>query len=75
MSNINLNIPKKKATINPITNELLKDVLDMPQRKQIDYLALIRNKCDHKDKDLGDPTKEEVDELINGTNKIIHNFF
>ena len=73
--NHNITVPKNKATINPITNELLKDVLDLSQRKNIDYLASIRNKCDHKDTKLGEPTKSEVEELLNGTNKIIHNIF
>ncbi len=73
--NHNISIPKKKATINPIIDELLKDILDSNQKKHIKYLAGIRNKCDHKDLNLGEPTKEEVEELINGTNKIIHNIF
>jgi hypothetical protein len=73
--NHNINISKNKATLGAITNELLKDVLDLSQRKNIDYLASIRNKCDHKDTQLGEPTKEEVEELINGTNKIIHSIF
>jgi hypothetical protein len=73
--NHSISIPEKKSTINPIIDELLKDILDSNQKKHIKYLAGIRNKCDHKDIKLGDPTKEEVEELINGTNKVIHNIF
>ena len=73
--NHNITIPKNKATINPITNELLKDILTLSQRKNIDYLATIRNKCDHKDAEKGDPTKKEIEELIDEVNKVIHTIF
>ncbi|EMD6909266.1 hypothetical protein VRU76_003894 [Citrobacter freundii] len=56
-------------------NQLLKDndIIDTPNWRFIQRLGDIRNLCDHhKDKE---PTKEDADELITGTEKIIKTIF
>ncbi|TNC12267.1 HEPN domain-containing protein [Methylobacterium terricola] len=68
--NHNINISKKNPGIGDL-NELLKSnsVVDVPQWRHISMLADIRNICDHnKSKE---PTKEQVADLIDGTEKII----
>ena len=58
-----------KDTIDPIATALYKkDHLEKTEFKKIQYLASIRNKCDHPE----DITKKEVGELINGTKKFIN---
>ena len=61
----------KKATISKL-NDMLKDntVLEVPEWRNIQYLADIRNICDH-DSD-SQPTKEVVTDLISGVKKVIH---
>jgi hypothetical protein len=65
---------KKNPTIGDL-NEPLKNagVFDTPTWRKVAYLADIRNLCSHK-KDI-EPTKEQVDELINGANWLIKNVF
>jgi len=56
-------------------NDALKnaDVLDVPRWRQIQRLADLRNLCGHgKDRD---PTKDEVAELIDGTEKFTKTLF
>lgn len=56
-------------------NQLLKDndVIDTPNWRFIQRLGDLRNLCDHhKDKE---PSKEDAEELINGTEKIIKTVF
>ena len=65
---------KKDPTISDF-NDLLKkgDVVDLPTWRQVQRLSDIRNLCDHnKDRD---PTKVEVEELINGVEKITKTLF
>ena len=65
---------KKHPTISDF-NDLLKDrdVFDIPTWRQIQRLSDIRNLCDHnKDRD---PTKDEVEELVNGVEKISKTLF
>ena len=65
----NLTSRKKKPTLSD-WNDILKDasVYDIPTWRGIQRLADIRNLCTHpKDRD---PTKEEVDELIRGAERI-----
>ena len=72
--NHTIKMRKKHPTINDY-NELLKDrdVLDIPTWRQIQRLSDIRNLCDHnKDRD---PTKDEVEELVNGVEKISKTLF
>lgn len=70
----NVKITKKNPGINDL-NEPLKNegVYDLPTFRNIQYLADIRNLCDHK-KDK-DPTSEQVSELIEGVNKVIKTIF
>ncbi|MEA1959368.1 MAG: DUF4145 domain-containing protein, partial [Chloroflexota bacterium] len=65
---------KKNPTIAEL-NDLLKaaGVVDTPAWRKISYLADIRNLCSHK-KSI-DPTKEQVEELIQGAEWIIKNVF
>jgi len=68
-SSRNLSSRKKKPTLSD-WNDVLKDasVYDIPTWRGIQRLADIRNLCTHpKDRD---PTKEEVDELIRGVERI-----
>jgi len=67
--NHKLKVTKKNPTINDF-NQLLKDndVIDIPTWRFIQHLADLRNLCDHDKK--RDPKKEEIEELINGVEKI-----
>lgn len=65
-----IKISKGNPTINDY-NDMLKanSIIDVPTFRHIQLLGDIRNLCDHKKKD--DPTKEQIIDLINGTEKII----
>ncbi|MFN8354219.1 MAG: hypothetical protein U0Y10_07235 [Spirosomataceae bacterium] len=69
-----ISIAKKKPTLSDF-NDTLKDkgVYDVPTWRQIQRLADIRNLCAHGNE--RDPTKEEVEEMINGVEKVIKNIF
>jgi len=69
-----LKINKTSPTINDF-NDLLKsnNIYQISSFRKIQYLADIRNKCDHNKKE--EPTKEEVNELIEGTSWLIKNVF
>lgn len=74
VKNHNLKMSKKDPTISDF-NDLFKQekVYDVINWRFIQHLGDIRNLCDHnKDRE---PTKEEVDELINGTEKVIKTVF
>ena len=73
-NNKKIKITKKRPTINDL-NQLLKDneVIDMPAWRNIQRLADLRNLCDHKNK--SDPTKAQVNEFIEGVEKIIKTLF
>jgi hypothetical protein len=73
-SSRNLTSRKKNPTISD-WNGILKDnnVYDIPAWRGIQRLTDIRNLCTHpKDRD---PTKEEVDELISGVERITKTIF
>jgi len=74
LENHNLKTRKKNPTIS-IYNELLKEdgVLDIPSWRQIQRLGDIRNFCDHNKE--RPPTKDEVEELINGVDKFTKSLF
>jgi hypothetical protein len=65
---------KKNPTISDY-NDILKEnnVLDVPDWRYIQRLGDLRNLCGH-DKDR-EPTKDEVDELINGVAKILKTLY
>lgn len=72
--NHSIKITKKDPTINDL-NQSLKDndVIDTPQWRKIQHLGDLRNLCDHKKSK--DPTKDQIDELIEGTDKLIKTVF
>ena len=61
---------KKNPAINDY-NQLLKDndVIDIPTWRFIQRLGDLRNLCDHNKNE--EPTKENINDLIDGTDKII----
>lgn len=65
---------KRHLTISDL-NETLKqeNIIDTADWRRIQLLGDIRNKCDH-DKDV-QPSKSEVDELIDGVKKITQTLF
>lgn len=67
--NHNIKITKKKPTINDY-NQKLKDgdAIETKDWRFIQHLADLRNLCDHKKKK--EPTKEDIEELIDGVEKI-----
>jgi len=74
VDNHNIKTRKKHPTISDL-NDLLKNegVIDVPQWRQIQRLGDIRNLCAHsKDRE---PTKEEVQELIDDVEKITKTLF
>ena len=62
-------VPVKNPTLADY-NQALKDadIFDIPAWRGIQHLGDIRNVCDHK-KDR-EPTSDEVDELISGTDRV-----
>jgi hypothetical protein len=67
--NHKIKVTKKKPSINDY-NQLLKDndVIEIKDWRFIQHLADLRNLCDHKEKK--EPTREDIEELINGVEKI-----
>jgi hypothetical protein len=72
--NHTIKITKKAPTINEL-NDLLKsnNVIEVSTWRFIQHLADLRNKCDHKKKT--DPTQQEIEELIEGVEKIAKSIF
>ena len=70
-----IKIAKAKPMLNDL-NEALKnaDVYDVPTWRRIQSLADIRNVCAHGTTER-EPSKEEVEDLINGVNRMIKNIF
>ena len=68
-----LTISKKDPSINDLNAELYKNgIIDSTQNKYLLFLGDIRNKCDHDKK--SEPTKDEINDLINGTSKVLKTF-
>lgn len=67
--NHKINVAKKNPTINDY-NQVLKDgnILEIHDWRFIQHLGDLRNLCDHDKKN--EPTKEQVEELVNGVEKI-----
>lgn len=72
--NHNLQITKKDPSINDY-NELFKQekIYDTINWRFIQHLGDIRNLCDHKKQ--REPANDEIEELINGTDKVIKTIF
>ena len=72
--NHKINVTKKKTAINDY-NQILKDnnVLEIQDWRFIQHLGDLRNLCDHNKKK--DPTKEQVEELVVGVEKILKIIF
>lgn len=72
--NHKIKVAKKKPTINDF-NQLLKDndVIEIATWRFIQHLADLRNLCDHNKE--REPKKEEIEELINGVEKITKTIF
>ncbi len=69
-----IKIPKKNPTIADLNDPLkAASVLDTAGWRKISFLADIRNLCSHK-KDV-EPTKEQVEELIEGAAWVTKNVF
>jgi hypothetical protein len=67
-------VAKKSPGISDLNDALKKaDVIDVPQWRQIQHLADIRNLCDHDKKK--EPTREQVADLIAGVSKVIKSVF
>jgi len=69
-----IKITQRNPTISGYNDDLRNaGVYDIPQWRKISYLADIRNLCGHKKE--REPTDEDVDELIIGTEKVIKEVF
>lgn len=69
-----LKIPKKNPTIADLNDPLkTASVIDTPAWRKISFLADLRNLCAHK-KDA-EPTKEQVEDLIQGAEWLTKNVF
>ncbi len=73
-NNHSIKITKKNPTISDLNDPLKNEgVYDTPLWRKIHLLADIRNICSHNKH--REPTKEEIEELIEGTNSIIKTVF
>jgi hypothetical protein len=72
--NHNIPIKKNNPSINDL-NQLLKDnsIIETQTWRFIQHLGDLRNLCDHKKQK--EPTKEEIEELINGVEKVSKTLF
>jgi len=72
--NHNIKVKKKNPSINDY-NQLLKDndIIETKDWRFIQHLADLRNLCDHKKK--REPKREDIEELINGVDKITKTIF
>lgn len=69
-----ISVRKKKPAISDLS-QLLRDndVLDIPQWRYIQHLADLRNISDHARE--RDPTKDDISDLVSGTDKILKTVF
>jgi hypothetical protein len=69
-----ITIRKKNPSISDLNQALKdKDVISVPQWRFIQHLADIRNLCDHaKGKE---PSKDEIEDLVAGTEKVLKTVF
>ena len=67
-------VGQKNPTISDLNEALKKsEVFDVPVWRRIQHLADIRNLCGHNRK--REPTKDEIDDLLNGTDYVIKSVF
>lgn len=71
--NRGISITKKDPSISVYNDKLKELAYDLVEWRRIQYLGDIRNLCDHEKH--RDPTKEEVEDLVNGTDRVIKNIF
>jgi len=72
--NHTIKVAKKAPTIADFNNALKEAaVIDIPQWRFIQHLADIRNLCDHSK--TGEPSKEQIDDLLAGVRKVIKTLF
>jgi hypothetical protein len=72
--NHNIKITKKAPTINDYNEELKRnEVIEIPNWRFIQRLGDLRNLCDHKKST--DPTKNQIDDLIEGVDKTVKTIF
>lgn len=73
-SNHGVKVAKKNPTIADLNDPLKSaNVIDTPAWRKISYLADLRNLCSHKND--AEPTKEQVEELIQGAEWLTKNVF
>jgi hypothetical protein len=74
VANHGVRIKKKNPTIADLNGSLkTASIVDTPAWRKIAYLADLRNLCSHK-KNI-EPTKEQVEELIQGVEWLTKNIF
>ena len=72
--NRKVKLPKKALTIGDFNDALKKaEAIDLPQLRFNQHLGALRNLCDHN-KDAA-PTKEQVNELVDGVMKLTKTLF
>lgn len=72
--NHSIKITKKNPCISDLDDQLKNEqIIELAQWRNIQYLGDIRNLCDH-DKQK-EPTEDQVNDLIEGTKKIVKNLF
>ena len=71
--NHNVKMRKKSPTIADFNDAFKDNVYDTFEWRRIQRLGDLRNLCDHNKE--REPTKEEVDELISGTERVIKTIF
>ena len=69
-----ITVKKKNPGVSDLS-QLLKDadVITLPQWRFVQHLADIRNLCDHSKG--REPTKDEIDDLLGGTEKVLKTVF
>ena len=65
----------KHKLLKKLYNDALKEdqVIDIPTWRFIQHLADLRNLCDHKKK--REPNTEEIEDLLNGVDKVSKTVF
>ncbi len=74
LNNRNLPNPKKNSTINDYNDYLKKqDIISIDIFRRIQLLGDLRNKCSHQQN--SEPTKQDINDLVSGTEMIIKSVF